>query len=50
MQPKMSPELNAALAEASDAAMFYHTFQTIRQHHFLTEGFSNDFAQWVLAA
>ena len=43
-------ELNAGLAEASDATMFYHTFQTIRQHHFLTEGFSNDFAQWVLAS
>ena len=31
-------------------AIFYHTFQTLGQHHFLTEGFSNDFAQWVLAA
>ena len=43
-------ELNAGLAEAGDATMFYHTFQTIRQYHFLTEGFSNDFAQWVLAS
>jgi hypothetical protein len=42
--------LNAALAEASDSAVFYHTVQTLRRHHFLTEGFSNDFAQWVLAA
>jgi hypothetical protein len=42
--------LNAGLAEASDAAIFYHTFQTLGRHHFLTEGFSNDFAQWVLAA
>jgi hypothetical protein len=42
--------LNAGLAEASDSAVFYHTVQTLGRHHFLTEGFSNDFAQWVLAA
>ena len=42
-------ELDAGLAEASDASIFYHTFQTLGRHHFLTEGFSNDFAQWVLA-
>ena len=40
----------ARLAEAGDAAVFYHTFQTLGRHHFLTEGFSNDFAQWVLAS
>ena len=38
------------LQNASDGAIFYHTFQTLGQHHFLTEGFSNDFAQWTLAA
>jgi hypothetical protein len=42
--------LHAGVAEASDSAVFYHTFQTLGRHHFLTEGFSNDFAQWVLAA
>ncbi len=42
-------ELDAAITEASDASIFYHTFQTLGRHHFLTEGFSNDFAQWVLA-
>src|SRR5277367_3368924 len=42
-------ELGDGLSEASDASVFYHTFQTLNQHHFLTEGFSNDFAQWVLA-
>ena len=42
--------LNAGLAEAGDSTVFYHTFQTLVRHHFLTEGFSNDFAQWVLAA
>ena len=43
-------ELLACLDQASDAAIFYHTFQTLGQHHFLTEGFSNDFAQWALAS
>jgi uncharacterized protein DUF5752 len=40
----------AGLAEAGDSVLFYHTFQTLGRHHFLTEGYSNDFAQWVLAA
>lgn len=40
-----------ALEQASDTSIFYHTFQSLGRHHFLTpEGFSNDFAQWVLAA
>jgi hypothetical protein len=39
-----------ALEQASDAAIFYHTFQSLGRYHFLTEGFSNDFAQWVLAS
>jgi hypothetical protein len=43
-------ELFQALEQASDAAIFYHTFQSLGRYHFLTEGFSNDFAQWVLAS
>ena len=43
-------ELAEGLESSSDASIFYHTFQTLSRHHFLTEGFSNDFAQWVLAA
>ena len=43
-------ELAKGLEETSDASIFYHTFQSLSRHHFLTEGFSNDFAQWVLAA
>ena len=43
-------EFRAALENCSDASIFYHTFQSLGRHHFLTEGFSNDFAQWVLAA
>jgi hypothetical protein len=38
------------LEKCSDASIFYHTFQSLDRHHFLTEGFSNDFAQWALAA
>lgn len=41
-------ELYGCLEQASDAAIFYHTFQSLGRYHFLTEGFSNDFAQWVL--
>ena len=43
-------QLMHCLQESSDAAIFFHTFQTLGQHHFLTEGFSNDFAQWAQAA
>jgi hypothetical protein len=43
-------ELAEGLEKCSDASIFYHTFQTLSRHHFLTEGFSNDFAQWALAA
>jgi Family of unknown function (DUF5752) len=41
-------ELLAGLEQCSDASIFHHTFQTLSTHHFLTEGFSNDFAQWAL--
>ena len=43
-------ELLTGLEHCSDASIFHHTFQTLGTHHFLTEGFSNDFAQWVLAS
>jgi hypothetical protein len=42
-------ELLAGLEQCSDASIFHHTYQTLSSHHFLTEGFSNDFAQWALA-
>jgi Family of unknown function (DUF5752) len=41
--------LLSGLEQCSDASIFHHTFQTLGTHHYLTEGFSNDFAQWVLA-
>ena len=43
-------QLKQGLESCSDASIFYHTFQSLSRHHFLTEGFSNDFAQWALAA
>jgi len=43
-------ELRAGLAHCRDASIFYHTFQALGRYHFLTEGFSNDLAQWVLAS
>lgn len=43
-------ELREGLETCSDESIFYHTFQSLRRHHFLTEGYSNDFAQWTLAA
>jgi uncharacterized protein DUF5752 len=42
-------ELLQGLRECSDASIFHHTFQTLGAHHFLTENFSNDFAQWAMA-
>ena len=42
-------ELLTGLEHCSDTCIFHHTFQTLGTHHFLTEGFSNDFAQWVLS-
>ena len=43
-------ELLTGLENCSDASIFHHTFQTLGVHHFLTKGFSNDFAQWTLAS
>jgi hypothetical protein len=41
-------ELREGLDQASDASIFFHAFQSLERHHFLTEGFSNELAQWVL--
>ncbi len=43
-------DLQHDLETCSDASIFYHTFQSLARHHFLTEGFSNDFAQWVFGS
>src|SRR5271157_4016192 len=43
-------EFLAALRVCPDDSIFEHTFRTLQEHHFIREGFSNDFAHWVLAA
>lgn len=43
-------ELLQRLKSCPDASIFYHTFQTLREHHYIRGGFSNDFAQWAFAA
>lgn len=43
-------ELLAALRACPNDSIFEHTFQTLQEHHFIREGFSNDFAHWAFAA
>ena len=43
-------EMLEAVKICPDSAIFQHTFQTLREHHFIREGFSNDFAHWAFAA
>ena len=50
MKASTLAELAEGLEKCSDTSVFFHTFQSLSRYHFLTEGFSNDFAQWVLAA
>jgi hypothetical protein len=35
------------LRSVPDDSIFQHTFQTLQEHHFIREGFSNDFAHWA---
>lgn len=39
-----------ALRECPEGSIFQHTFRTLQEHHFIREGFSNDFAEWALSA
>src|SRR5260370_20763590 len=43
-------ELLDAVRDCSDACIFQHTFQTLEEHHFIREGFSNDFSHWAFSA
>jgi hypothetical protein len=43
-------EFLQALQECPENSIFQHTFRTLQEHHFIREGFSNDFAHWVLSA
>jgi uncharacterized protein DUF5752 len=40
-------ELLQALRSCPEESIFQHTFCTLEEHHFLKEGFSNDFAHWA---
>jgi hypothetical protein len=39
-----------ALRECPESSIFQHSFRTLQEHHFIREGFSNDFAHWALSA
>ena len=43
-------ELLAALKTCPDDSIFQHTFRTLQEHHFIRQGFSNDFAHWSVFA
>ncbi|HKS75735.1 MAG TPA: DUF5752 family protein [Terriglobales bacterium] len=40
-------ELLKALQSCPEESIFQHTFRTLQEHHFIQEGFSNDFAHWA---
>ena len=42
-------EFLEALRAVPDDSIFQHTYQTLQEHHFIREGFSNDFAHWAFA-
>ena len=43
-------ELLAAIRACPEDSIFQHTFRTLQEHHFIREGFSNDFAHWAMFA
>src|SRR5215813_13741712 len=43
-------ELLEAVKECPEDSIFQHTFHTLQEHHFIRQGFSNDFAHWSLSA
>jgi hypothetical protein len=40
-------EMLDALQVCPDASIFQHMFQTLAEHHYIREGFSNDFSHWA---
>lgn len=42
-------QLLSSLRSCSEASIFHHTFQTLEEHHYIREGLTNDFAQWVFS-
>jgi len=43
-------DLLRAVQTCPDDSIFQHTFRTLQEHHFIRQGFSNDFAHWSLFA
>src|SRR5436305_4209128 len=43
-------ELLQAMQACPEDCIFQHTFRTLQEHHFIRQGFSNDFAHWCLSA
>jgi hypothetical protein len=43
-------ELLAGVKQCSEDSIFQHTFRTLQEHHFIQEGYSNDFAHWTFFA
>src|SRR5215467_6439578 len=43
-------ELLEALRACPEDSVFQHTFRTLQEHHFIRQGFSNDFGHWSLSA
>jgi hypothetical protein len=43
-------ELLDGLRECPEESIFQHAFRTLQDHHFLSAGFSNDFAHWASSA
>src|SRR5271154_6210137 len=40
-------EFLGALRTCTELSVFQHTFRTLQEHHFIRQGFSNDFAHWA---
>jgi Family of unknown function (DUF5752) len=40
-------ELLEAVRTCPEESIFQHTIQTLQEHHYIREGFSNDFAHWA---
>ena len=43
-------ELLEAIRTCAESSIFQHTFQTLEEHHFIREGFSNDFSHWAFSS
>jgi hypothetical protein len=43
-------ELLQAMQTCPEDSIFQHTFRTLQEHHFIRQGFSNDFGHWSLSA